>query len=1230
MNKVARTGQGTSRRRLRRTTYLLAVFLLLASGCQTRMTPPTPQVPPTTRVAGTSGSRLQYADVGDAGGEDLPSLPDIIDWMEKSKDLIDYVDQYNQCAEKGFNTSGCTAKDLAWRGVCLLLDWKLGDILVFDPGIPYGALCNGEPPLKCCKYHPVTQEYCHSAFNSEAPVNCEGNFTTPFAQSYGPCIPRNDYPGDPGCFCDYIPACGFRPVVERPLSSEWRYNQLGVKLTEAIEQGASALIRQKPADFVDYVSFVGFRAHRRVIHDGAPFAKPDEFPAGYTPGDGYHANDNVPEARYLRALTTLAVQRVFAGIPNLQGRWNAIASRQWTEEDKAAWLASIPDPEGVLEQCVGAFGVDMLRRAFPGEYLLLAAPLQGESQPACQPGWVGGAAVGMVPSVSVAVSTAGASVTLTPTVEDPDASDNPEGTYVVQIDWGDGRVEGRAYGVSAQSTHAWTHTYEVAGTYPVKARIINTSGLVGEATAQVTVVEGSGQPVPRSVESVRFELEASVTASTHGSLRVDVEATDAQGKVHTLGAHWAALTGASGTNVTLPLTTVLPNGALKDIQSLRLKPNHHDGSNVSLRLLRLWGVTLNLYASPGMQPQTRSYMLTNRDVKIYASGATAPTAPVMEPGTGKLELPLMNAEIVITLPATNEPDPAASYGCRPVYGTGAPLMRTAGGGCEDIASGLVFAVLPSQSNWRDAIWDSAVAGSPAPDEHDYGRLNDYPGGYPTVGPDTSAVSLCHDLTQGNFSDWRLPTEDELRKVASSDKAGTYFPYATAGSAWTSTSWDATYAVALHLQTGSRSYGAKATGSHRVVCVRSAPPPSEHSCLVPVDGEQLFVSGSGGCMDTRPGGLVWSRSSVPVKTWHAAIWGSELAGNAQPDAADGGRANDYADGIVPDSPDASRENHCHSLVEGGFSDWRLPTEAELRNVRGSALATKYFAFKTAESFWSAVTYSSSMALSINLDSGGTGYDEKTAYRRVVCARAPASMMAADLAPTAFTGPAAAVTRQTVSFSWTIANHGTRDAAPTWRDAIYLSRDTHPGRDDALVVDEPRSVLLAAGGSYTVTKSVTLPGVPAGNYFLLLRTDNTNGVVEKNDGNNGWTALPITVTNPDLVPITFTAPSAAAARGTVSFTWTVTNSGPATAYPSWYDNVYVSADAACCAGDTLLTSALRSTAVTPGAGYSVTRTMTLPSTLAPGSYNLILSVDRNNALAESDEGNNLALVPFTVTP
>ena|GEM_PF-4670451 len=229
----------------------------------------------------------------------------------------------------------------------------------------------------------------HAHIPTTPTINCEGNLSRPFAVSYGPCLAPAE--GGPGCLCNYIPQCT-SSVTPHPRADAWRSNQLSVTLAQAVEQGSNSLFRQAPDDFVDYVSFIGACAHQKIFLLSAPYAKPDEFPEGYSLSEEYHANDNDPDARYLRGLVTLAVQRVFSGIPNLHGRWNAVASRNWTEAEKAAYLANVPNPDATLEACVGAFGLRMLQRAAPERYRLLAVPLAGETDPACREGWVGGAA----------------------------------------------------------------------------------------------------------------------------------------------------------------------------------------------------------------------------------------------------------------------------------------------------------------------------------------------------------------------------------------------------------------------------------------------------------------------------------------------------------------------------------------------------------------------------------------------------------------------------------------------------------------------------------------------------------------------------------------------------------------------------------------------------------------------------------------------------------------------
>ncbi|TAK36653.1 MAG: hypothetical protein EPO21_01945 [Chloroflexota bacterium] len=116
---------------------------------------------------------------------------------------------------------------------------------------------------------------------------------------------------------------------------------------------------------------------------------------------------------------------------------------------------------------------------------------------------------------------------------------------------------------------------------------------------------------------------------------------------------------------------------------------------------------------------------------------------------------------------------------------------------------------------------------------------------------------------------------------------------------------------------------------------------------------------------------------------------------------------------------------------------------------------------------------------------------------------------DLVPTDFTASSAGIGGQTITLTWTITNQGTSDAAPSWQDRVYLSTDNSYDGGDTYVTSVTQSVTATAGSSYTVTRSVTLPKVAAGNYYLVLLTDHFNGVKELAETNNS-SAVPIAVT------------------------------------------------------------------------------------------------------------------------
>ena len=75
------------------------------------------------------------------------------------------------------------------------------------------------------------------------------------------------------------------------------------------------------------------------------------------------------------------------------------------------------------------------------------------------------------------------------------------------------------------------------------------------------------------------------------------------------------------------------------------------------------------------------------------------------------------------------------------------------------------------------------------------------------------------------------------------------------------------------------------------------------------------------------------------------------------------------------------------------------------------------------------------------------------------------------------------------------------------------------------------------------------------------------------------------------------------------------------------MYLSTDNVFDNGDTLVASALNPSALAPGASYTQTVQTGLPS-VSPGNYFLILRVDANNDLVESDETNNTLVTAITI--
>jgi subtilase family serine protease len=268
------------------------------------------------------------------------------------------------------------------------------------------------------------------------------------------------------------------------------------------------------------------------------------------------------------------------------------------------------------------------------------------------------------------------------------------------------------------------------------------------------------------------------------------------------------------------------------------------------------------------------------------------------------------------------------------------------------------------------------------------------------------------------------------------------------------------------------------------------------------------------------------------------------------------------------------------------------------------------------------------LIIQTDRGGQVYEtSETNNTRTYAITVTVSGKAPDLTPTALTPNGTIVAGQVLDVSWTVKNQGTGEARAAWLDGLYLSTDNVLDGSDTLLTQTWKSENVAAGASYTQTQNVLLPGVPAGNYYLIVKADGQDYIYEADEANNAR-AFPLTITTPDLTPTALTPNGPIIAGQWLDVSWTVKNQGTGEARAAWLDGLYLSTDNVLDGSDTLLTQTWKSENVAAGASYTQTQNVLLPGVPA-GSYYLIVKADDQGYIYEADEANNARAFPVTIT-
>ncbi|MEI7902758.1 MAG: CARDB domain-containing protein, partial [bacterium] len=219
----------------------------------------------------------------------------------------------------------------------------------------------------------------------------------------------------------------------------------------------------------------------------------------------------------------------------------------------------------------------------------------------------------------------------------------------------------------------------------------------------------------------------------------------------------------------------------------------------------------------------------------------------------------------------------------------------------------------------------------------------------------------------------------------------------------------------------------------------------------------------------------------------------------------------------------------------------------------------------------------------------------------------TMSGPDLMPVTLAWTNESVAGKPLTMVGTVTNRGNDTALASWSDLVYLSSNAVWDAQDVSLGSVYRNQSVAAGGSYTWTNAMTLSQWQPGTYYLIMKVDDWYGsaVFESNEGNDTM-AFPVTLTAPDLLPLSLTWTGEAVAGRPLTLVGGVTNQGSGTAEPSWPDFVYLSSNAVWDAQDVYQGYVWRYQSVAAGGSYTWTNTVTL-SQWQPGNYYLIVKAD-----------------------
>ena len=244
------------------------------------------------------------------------------------------------------------------------------------------------------------------------------------------------------------------------------------------------------------------------------------------------------------------------------------------------------------------------------------------------------------------------------------------------------------------------------------------------------------------------------------------------------------------------------------------------------------------------------------------------------------------------------------------------------------------------------------------------------------------------------------------------------------------------------------------------------------------------------------------------------------------------------------------------------------------------------------------------------------------------RARSITLGGDLVAYFLNAPSTAVAGSTISISETVRNSGGMSVNTPFTVRIFLSPTATFDPATATELANRTINSLDPGGTSAVSHSVSLGlGTTPGSYFVISRVDAENSVAELSETNNTLSKA-LTVTSPaqaDLVVNFLNATTAVAKDTPFNVSNTVKNVGTApagNASTTITVAIHLSTTTGVDGSVAVLQTRTFNGPLNVGASNNASTSVTIPASVSPGNYYIVVLADPAVTVPESNEGNNTA--------